>query len=114
MEESVTLKLGRYEALRDKARRVDALEKENKMLKEDLAIVHKHLEELQQPKEDTSTYTVKLDGSEVYEAVKKVADEFKEELEKEEKRQLRKIRDKAMEKWFDERNGVMLCGKTNP
>lgn len=36
MEESVTLKLGRYEALRDKARRVDALEKENVELREKL------------------------------------------------------------------------------
>lgn len=30
-------------------------------------------------KEDTPTYTVKIDSSEVYEAVKKAADEFKEE-----------------------------------
>lgn len=33
MEESVTLKLGRYAALRDKAIRVDVLEKENGRLK---------------------------------------------------------------------------------
>ena len=37
MEESVTLKLGRYEALRDKARRVDVLEKENAELRERLS-----------------------------------------------------------------------------
>ena len=55
MEESVTLKLGRYEALRDKARRVDALEKWNKMLKEDLEIAHKHLEKLRQPEEEEPT-----------------------------------------------------------
>ena len=36
MEESVTLKLGRYEALRDKARRVDVLEKENAELRKRL------------------------------------------------------------------------------
>ncbi|PKE70970.1 hypothetical protein CW662_00270 [Macrococcoides caseolyticum] len=35
MEESVTLKLGRYAALRDKAIRVDTLEKENEQLKEE-------------------------------------------------------------------------------
>ncbi|TDL39397.1 hypothetical protein EVU91_04435 [Macrococcoides bohemicum] len=33
-------------------------------------------------KEDTPTYTVKIDSSEVYEAVKKAADEFKEEQKK--------------------------------
>jgi len=55
MEESVTLRLGRYEALRDKARRVDALEKWNEMLKEDLEIAHKHLEKLQQPEEEEPT-----------------------------------------------------------
>lgn len=97
MEETVTLKLGRYEALRDKARRVDALEKGNQMLKEDLAIAHKHLEGLQQPKKDTSTYTVKLDGSEVYEAVKKAVDEVTKELEEEESS-----------------NGIILYDKKNP
>ena len=55
MEESVTLKLGRYEALRDKARRVDVVEKENGQLKEELTIVRKQLEELQQPVEEEPT-----------------------------------------------------------
>lgn len=79
-----------------------------------VVVTYQLKEELQQPKDDTPTYTVKLDGSEVYEAVKKAADEFKRELEKKERRQLRKIRDKAMEKWINERNGVTLCDKTNP
>ena len=55
MEESVTLKLGRYAALRDKAIRVDVVEKENRRLKKELAIAHKQLEELQQPVEEEST-----------------------------------------------------------
>lgn len=73
------------------------LREENKKLKEELAIARKQLEELQQPKEDAPTYTVKLDGSEVYEAVKKAADEFKRELEKEE-----------------QPNDIILYDKNNP
>lgn len=45
MEESVTLKLRRYEALLDEARRVDTLEKENAELRKELAAVQKKLEE---------------------------------------------------------------------
>ncbi|TDM23327.1 hypothetical protein ETI01_07950 [Macrococcoides caseolyticum] len=114
MQSTVTLELYEYNELYSKALYHENLKIENKQLKEELAIAHKQLEELQQPKDDTPTYTVKLDGSEVYEAVKKAADEFKRELEKKERRQLRKIRDKAMEKWINERNGVTLCDKTNP
>lgn len=115
MEESVTLKLGRYAALRDKAIRVDTLEKENEQLKEenkllkmqkldlpDEVVFHdtpygkivmingKQIKlkngniQLCNKKDDTPTYTVKLDGSEVYKAVKKAADEVMKELEKEE------------------------------
>jgi len=73
------------------------LREENKQLKEELAIARKQLEELQQPKEDTSTYTVKLEGSEVYKAVKKVADEVKRDLEKEE-----------------QPNDIILYDKNNP
>ncbi|UBH10084.1 hypothetical protein [Macrococcus armenti] len=73
------------------------LREENKKLKEELAITRKQLEELQQPKEDVSTYTVKLDGSEVYDAVKKVADEFTKELEKKE-----------------QPNDIILYDKNNP
>lgn len=115
MEESVTLKLRKYEALLDEARRVDTLEKENEQLKEENKLLK--MQQLDLPdevkfydtpygkivmingkqiklkngnvqlcnkKNDTPTYTVKLDGSEVYEAVKKATDEFTKELEKEE------------------------------
>lgn len=44
-----------------------------------VVVTYQLKEELQQPKDDTPTYTVKLDGSKVYEAVKKAADEFKRE-----------------------------------
>ncbi len=79
MQSTVTLELYEYNELYSKALYHENLEIENKQLKEELAIAHKQLEELQQPKDDTPTYTVKLDGSKVYEAVKKAADEFKRE-----------------------------------
>lgn len=63
MEELVTLKLGRYEALRDKARRVGRLEIENEELKKDLTIARKQLEELQQPNEKR-LYEYKLKNEE--------------------------------------------------
>lgn len=84
MQSTVTLELYEYNDLYLKALYHENLEIENKQLKEELAIAHKQLEELQQPKDDTPTYTVKLDGSKVYKAVKKAADEFMKELEKEE------------------------------
>lgn len=86
MQSTVTLELYEYNELYSKALYHDNLEIENKQLKEELAITRKQLEELQQPKEDAPTYTVKLDGSEVYEAVKKAADEVKRDLEKEERK----------------------------
>lgn len=92
MEESVTLKLGRYEALRDKARRVDTLEKENEQLKEELAIAHKQLEELQQPKtgkpiREVGMGNVKIVGS---------SEDFKNKLV------------------VEYPNSIMLCDKDNP
>lgn len=84
MQNTVTLELYEYNGLYLKALYHDNLEIENKKLKEELAITRKQLEELQQPKMGNPTCTVKLDGSEVYEAVKKAADEFAKELEKEE------------------------------
>lgn len=114
MQSTVTLELYEYNDLYLKAIQHDDLKEENEKLKEELAIAHKQLEELQQPKEDTSTYTVKLDGSEVYEAVKKVADEVKRDLEKEERKLIRKIQHDALEKWLDERRGIIAYDKNNP
>lgn len=91
MQSTVTLELYEYNDLYSKALYNENLEIENKQLKEELAIAHKQLEELQQPKDDTPTYTVKLDGSKVYEAVKKAADEVKRDLEKKERKLIRKI-----------------------
>lgn len=84
MQSTVTLDLHEYNEIFMNSTLCEQYKQENKMLKEDLVIAHKHLEELQQPKTGKPTYTVKLDGSEVYEAVKKAVAEVKEELEKEE------------------------------
>lgn len=114
MQSTVTLELYEYNELYSKALYHDNLEIENKQLKEELAIAHKQLEELQQPKDDTPTCTVKLDGSEVYEAVKKAADEVKRDLEKKERKLIRKIQYDALEKWLDERRGIIAYDKNNP
>ncbi|PKF21655.1 hypothetical protein CW684_04490 [Macrococcoides caseolyticum] len=114
MEITVTLNISEYNQIYLKAIQHDDLKVENKQLKEELAIAHKQLEELQQPKDDTPTCTVKLDGSEVYEAVKKVADEFTKELEKEERKQIRKIQYDALQNWLDERRGIIAYDKNNP
>lgn len=79
-----------------------------------VVVTYQLKEELQQPKEDTPTYTVKLDGSEVYEAVKKAADEVKRDLEKKERKLIRKIQYDALEKWLDERRGIIAYDKNNP
>lgn len=97
MQSTVTLELYEYNELYSKYLYHDNLEIENKQLKEELAIARKQLEELQQPKMGNPTCTVKLDGSEVYEAVKKAADEFTKELEKEE-----------------QPNNIILYDKNNP
>lgn len=79
-----------------------------------VVVTYQLKEELQQPKDDTPTYTVKLDGSEVYEAVKKAADEVKRDLEKKERKLIRKIQYDALEKWLDERRGIIAYDKNNP
>lgn len=79
MQSTVTLDLHEYNEIFMNSTLCEQYKQENKMLKEDLVIAHKQLEELQQLKDDTPTYTVKLDGSKVYKAVKKAADEFKRE-----------------------------------
>lgn len=114
MEITVTLNISEYNQIYLKAIQHDDLKVGNKQLKEELAIAHKQLEELQQPKDDTPTYTVKLDGSEVYEAVKKAADEFKRDLEKKERKLIRKIQYDALEKWLDDRRGIIAYDKNNP
>lgn len=77
MEESVTLKLRRYEALLDEARRVDTLEKENEQLKEELAIAHKQLEELQQPKDDTPIREVGMGNPKIVESTEESKKKFR-------------------------------------
>ncbi|PKE47242.1 hypothetical protein [Macrococcoides caseolyticum] len=79
MQSTVTLELYEYNDLYLKAIQHDDLKEENEKLKEELTNTLKQLEVVKQPKDDTPTYTVKLDGSKVYEAVKKAADEFKRE-----------------------------------
>lgn len=58
MQSTVTLELYEYNELYLKALCHGNLEIENKQLKEELAIAHKQLEELQQPKDDTPTCEV--------------------------------------------------------
>lgn len=89
MQSTVTLELYEYNDLYLKAIQHDDLKEENEKLKEELTNTLKQLEVVKQPKDDTPTYTVKLDGSEVYEAVKEAADEVMKELEKEELQQLK-------------------------
>lgn len=84
MQNTVTLNISEYNEIFMNSTLCEQYKQENKMLKEDLVIAHKQLEELQQPKTGKPPYTVKLDGSEVYKAVKKATDEFMKELEKEE------------------------------
>lgn len=102
MEESVTLKLGRYEALRDKARRVDVLEKENAELRERLDNTmtirsrtggvtvgpkgiksfvdsDKYINAVDGAELRNNTNKVTLDATEVYQVIRQAFDKVKEE-----------------------------------
>ncbi len=52
-----------------------------------VVVTYQLKEELQQPKEDTSTYTVKLDSKQVYKVMKNAVDKYNRELEKETNKQ---------------------------
>ena len=83
MEEIVTLKLGRYEALRDKARRVDVLEKENaelrKRLDNTVTMGDKYIGPTDGSKLRSDTNKVTLDATEVYQVIRQAFDKVKEE-----------------------------------
>ena len=83
MEESVTVKLGRYEALRDKARRVDVLEKENAESRERLdntvTMGDKYIGSTDGSNLRSDTNKVTLDATEVYQVIRQALDKVKEE-----------------------------------
>lgn len=77
MQSTVTLELYEYNELYSKALYHENLEIENKQLKEELAIAHKQLEELQQPKEDTPTCEVGMGNPKIAGSTEESKEKFR-------------------------------------
>lgn len=92
MQNTVTLELYEYNDLYSKALYHENLEIENKQLKEELAIAHKQLEELQQPKTDTPTCEVGMGNVKIVGS----SEDFKNKL------------------IVEYPDSIMLCDKDNP
>lgn len=60
MQNTVTLNISEYNEIFINSTMCQQYKEENSRLKEELAVAHKQLEELQQPKDDTPTREVKM------------------------------------------------------
>lgn len=92
MQSTVTLDLHEYNEIFMNSTLCEQYKQENKMLKEDLVIAHKQLEELQQPKDDTPIREVGMGNVKIVGS----SEDFKNKLV------------------VEYPSSIMLCDKDNP